>query len=81
MTSRKSCGRGKVERYVQGELCEVLGRGKKKRPKRQSIKSQHQKKKPLKKAEEKAEEKKPNDFESTDDDRITCKGTHCFMGA
>ena len=49
MTSRKSCGRGKVERYVQGELYEVLGRGKKKSPKRQSIKSQHQKKKPKKK--------------------------------
>ena len=49
----------------------------KKGPRRQSMKSQHQKKKPLKKAVE----KKPNDFESTDDDRITCKGTHYFMGA
>ena len=29
MTSRKSWGRGKFERYVQGELCKVLGRGKK----------------------------------------------------
>ena len=35
--------------YVQGELYEVLGRGKKS-PKRQSINSQHQKKKPLKKS-------------------------------
>ena len=33
------------------------------------------------KAEEKAVEKKPNDFESTDADRITCKRTHYFMGA
>ena len=28
-----------------------------------------------------AVEKKPNDFERTDADRITCKGTHYFMGA
>ena len=27
-------------------------------------------------SQEKAVEKKPNDFESTDADRITCKGTH-----
>ena len=33
------------------------------------------------KAEEKAVEKKLNDFESTDADRITCKGTHYLMGA
>ena len=58
MTSRKSWGSGKVERYVQGELYEVLGRGKK-GPKKQSIKSQHQKKKPFKRAEEKAIEKMP----------------------
>ena len=32
-------------------------------------------------SEEKAVEKKRNDFESTDADRITCKGTHYFMGA
>ena len=32
-------------------------------------------------AEGKNLEKKPNDFESTDADRITCKGTHYFMGA
>ena len=81
MTFRKSWGRGKVERYVQGELYKVLGRGKKKGPKKQSIKSQHLKKKPFKRVEEKAVEKKPNDFRSTDADRITCKGTHYFMGA
>ena len=73
MTSRKSWGRVKVERYVQGELYEVLGRGKKKRSK----KAIHQ----IATSEEKAVEKKPNDFESTDADRITCKGTHYFMGA
>ena len=31
-------------------------------------------------SKEKAVEKKPNDFESTDADLITCKGTHYFMG-
>ena len=36
---------------------------------------------PIATSEEKAVEKKPNDFESTDADRITCKGTHYFMGA
>jgi len=72
MTSKKSRGRGKVEWYVQDELYEVFGRGKKS-PKKESNKSQHQKKKLL--------QKKPNDFQSTDADRITCKGTHYSMGA
>ena len=42
--------------------------------KKQSMKFQQPKKKATL-------EKKPNDFESTDADRITCKGTHYFMGA
>ena len=57
---------------MQGELYEVLERGKKS-PK----KAIHE----IATSEEKAVEKKPNDFESTDADRITCKGTHHFMGA
>ena len=72
MTSKKSRGRGKVEWYVQDELYEVFGRGKKKSKKGiQQIAT----------SEEKAVAKKPNDFESTDADRITCKGTHYSMGA
>ena len=60
------------ERYVQGELYVVLGRGKKK-----SNKGIHQ----ITTSEQKAVEKKPSDFESTDVDRISCKGTHYFMEA
>ena len=72
MTSRESWRREKVERYVQGEQYDVLGRGKK-----MSKNAIHQ----IATSEEKAVEKKPNNFESTDADRITCKGTHYFMGA
>ena len=49
MTSKKSRGRGKVEWYVQDELYEVFGQGKKS-PKKESNKSQHQKKQPLQKS-------------------------------
>ena len=71
----------KLNGMCKANCARSSGVEKKKGPRRQSIKSQHQKKKPLKKAEEKAVEKKPNDFESTDADRITCKGTHYFTGA
>ena len=57
---------------MQGELYEVLERGKK-----SPEKAIHE----IATSEEKAIEKKPNDFESTDADRITCKGTHYLMGA
>ena len=76
MASRKSWGTGNIERYVQGELYEVLGRGKKAQKSNPSNRNIRRKSR-----WKNAVEKKPNDFESTDADRITCKGTHYFMGA